>query len=198
MPTTPPNPALLAFVSAQPASMADADVAAAANVATYTPRVDRIDWTSIGNTLGVAAVGVSGAVDAMKASSTSATAAEGAYVDKVLSGSGFDATSTTALALVQQFVAAGVLTADQANVVLNTVSYAAGGTGEYAAADVTTARAWNARQVAVAAYQQAATTAYATLVNGTLVAAIDPTAPMPTAASYEQAVAAAMAAAGVA
>ena len=190
MPTTPPNPALLAFASAQPASMADADVAAAANVATYTPRVDRIDWTSIGNTLGVAAVGVSGAVDAMKASSTSATAAEGAYVDKVLSGSGFDATSTTALALVQQFVAAGVLTADQANVVLNTVTYAAGGTGQYAAADVTAARAWNARQAAVAQITGGT-------VNDVMAPYADPAVPM-TAAGLLQQFAAVVAAAGVA
>ena len=187
---TPPDPTFAAFVAAQPAGTSDADVATAANVPTLTPRTS---WVTFA-TLCSAPVGGFAKAAGFRAEITAAAASQpaAAAVLALLDGVGFNPADPQAAAEAAGMVAlaSGTITQADAQTALYTTSYAGGGTGQYVAADVTAARAWNLRQSQVAKIAGG-------IANDVMAPYADPSVPM-AAAGLAQQFAAVVVAAGVA
>ncbi len=131
------------------AALSDADAETVLSAPILTPRPDRITYTTLGAVWGpvAAATFVAGMEQAIAANNPLAI-----YVDKLLSGPGFDATDPGTAPSAQKLVDAGLCTADQVTAVLNNISYRCGDV--VAASDVTTARAALARSAGFSAVYQ--------------------------------------------
>jgi hypothetical protein len=122
-------------------ALSDADAATALSAPIFTPRIDRITYTTIGAVWGaVRAAGFSLTIEGARAQTANQQIqALATYADKVLGGAGFDATNPEAANSAAVFVAAGFATQVEITGLFNTTSYLCGGL--VAAADVTAARA---------------------------------------------------------
>ena len=127
--------------------MDDATAATALSVPVLTPKSVRITYTTAAASLGVvkaAAFRVSLLGTPVQSSALGPVAA---YLDSLLSGPGFDATNADVQSFTPQFIASGLLTQADANLLLNDSVYICNGI--VATADVTAARAANTFQSAV-------------------------------------------------
>ena len=134
-----PDPqTIAAALRARPelASISDADAAAALSEPVYTPRSDRVTYTTLGDTWGVARAAE---FRAALLSLPAPMLAVGQYVSSLLAGNGFDATSPKVAATVEQLVAAKICTADEVRSSLFTSTYPAG--APVTADDIAAARA---------------------------------------------------------
>jgi hypothetical protein len=114
------------FIAANPTITDPTALLALASVPTYTPRVGRITFTTIGAVLGLNAIAIRGSLIALQSSSNPQLAGFAGYAVDVLRGDGFDATDPTSVAISDMFVTAFVCSTDQARTIFNTVSYPCG------------------------------------------------------------------------
>jgi len=163
------NQQLLATFLAQPAvaAMTDADAAAAANVPVLTPKTTTVTATTVASVLGfTTAVGINSALNsavaAGQASGASAAqqqfAAAANYALTVLGGAGLTPSDPQSQAAAAQFVAGGILTQAQLNLLFFDSTLPCGAT--VMAADVTAARALMAAKALRAQVGGAASAAY--------------------------------------
>lgn len=152
------NPQLLAGALSDPtiAVLSDADAATALSAPIYAPNPNAITYATLGAAWGPTAAA------SFTAALTAAIAAGNAlaiYVDKLLGGTGFDATNAYAAPTAAQLVTAGLCTAQQVQGVLYLPpTYRCGDVVQ--ASDVTTARAAIAFQNSLNAIKQQWASAY--------------------------------------
>lgn len=188
------QPALLNIALLDPAvsGLDDAAAAVALSTPVLTPKTERITYTIAGAALGaVKAITLRAGLLAAAAQTGNPTlAATAGYVHDLLSGPGFDASNPEVQGVAGQFVAAGLLTQDDATTLLYNATYKAGGT--VTTFDVTAARAAIARTAQLVALGARVTAVYARFLNDEIHAAqADPSAPVPTFADFIAAVGAA-------
>lgn len=133
------------------AELDDAAAAAALSTPVLTPRPGAIQYTVVGSLLGPIRA-------AEFRAALLAAGPLGGYVNAVLAGNGFDATSPQVPAVVAQLVGAALLTQDEATAVLYLTTYPAG--GPVTEADVAAARAIASRAAGLADRRRLAAAQY--------------------------------------
>jgi hypothetical protein len=164
------------------AGLSDVDAAAALNSPIYTPRQGRVTAATLAGATGWGATRAAQIKAALRALAASATPA-GAAADLtlgVLDGAGFDPGDPESAKVAQLLVGAKICSADEAAVALNTIRYAAGAP-DVSGEQVKTARAENARELALSQVRDDALAAAAAFANELVTAAeLDPAKPVPT------------------
>jgi hypothetical protein len=197
------NPQLLTTFLAQPAiaALSDADAAAAANVPVLTPKTTTVTATTVASVLGfTTAVQINAALNAAVAAgqATGATisqqqfAAAANYALTVLGGAGLTPSDPQSQAAAAQFVAAGILTQAQLNLLFYNSTLPCGAT--VATSDVTMSRALTAAKALRAQVGSAAAAAFGLIAayEAAIKAGTTPVPTIPTIAALSTAITATM------
>jgi hypothetical protein len=130
-------------------NLSDADAATLLSVPIFTPRTSPVTYTTLGDAWNPLDAGAF--IVALNAAISSGNSLA-IYVDKLLSGPGFDATNPKTIPTAALLVQAGLCTQNQVDVVLNIISYRCGDVVQ--TSDVTASRARLARNLTLLALQR--------------------------------------------
>jgi hypothetical protein len=197
------NQQLLATFLAQPAiaALSDTDAASAANVPMLTPKTTTVTATTVASVLGfTSAVQINAALNAAVAAgqtggataSQQQFAAAANYALTVLGGAGLTPSDPQSQAAAAQFVAAGILTQAQLNLLFYNSTLPCGTT--VATSDVTASRALSAAKVLRAQVGSASAAAFSLIAayESAIKAGTAPPPTIPTIATLTTVITAAM------